>query len=497
MGCKRKRRLQSVKRKKARNVRGKTDKGGRRSCYRYGLMLFAAVRFCMARALCCAALVFYCCGIEKCAAQNPLQNSFSFELGLMRGIGDMPFFSSLFSYMAKPGSFRFLKRKFINSGALRPKIPPSEQQKPEFPVFSAAVFIPKFFDIHERLEQGNLSRRAHMRFAAMTDFFPFEYLDKYGNLTGYNIDLARALCLELAIENICSIEAAPWEELEERLKSGKVDALIAGLAPSNANRAYFRFSRAYMRFPARFMVRSSSGAQQDSLKFMRLGYDFSEFLQMRGGGFRVGAIAGTAHEEMLKSYFSAQPAEENLKKNNSGNRLILVHFPAGQDMLAALSAGEIDFAFGDGLQFSLWLRQCGNSGAGAVSRASVYGECLRQGQDSRRSPSSSGVERAVIAQAALTAPFAASSVFAAAAGAASGGETANKDKDAAVEDKQPCCAFIGGPYLSSVFLGQGLRIAVAGRDPALEQALNYALRQLEIKGKTAELYLRYFSDGFY
>lgn len=64
-------------------------------------------------------------------------------------------------------------------------------------------------------------------------------------------------------------------------------------------------------------------------------------------------------------------------------------------------------------------------------------------------------------------------------------------------DSEKCCAFAGGPYFATDYLGPGLAIAVRKDQGDLVDALNYALKSLEENGKTTELYLRYFPVGFY
>ncbi|WEX09082.1 transporter substrate-binding domain-containing protein [Chelativorans sp. AA-79] len=65
------------------------------------------------------------------------------------------------------------------------------------------------------------------------------------------------------------------------------------------------------------------------------------------------------------------------------------------------------------------------------------------------------------------------------------------------QEGKKCCAFAGGPYLAPEYLGQGLAIAVPQDQPALAQALDYALQQIDADGTFAELYLRYFPISFY
>jgi polar amino acid transport system substrate-binding protein len=64
-------------------------------------------------------------------------------------------------------------------------------------------------------------------------------------------------------------------------------------------------------------------------------------------------------------------------------------------------------------------------------------------------------------------------------------------------DAGGCCRFVGGPYLAPEYLGTGLAIATEIDDPLLTAAFDYALQQIAVKGRFAELYLRYFPVSFY
>jgi len=55
-----------------------------------------------------------------------------------------------------------------------------------------------------------------------------------------------------------------------------------------------------------------------------------------------------------------------------------------------------------------------------------------------------------------------------------------------------CCSFAGGPYLSELYFGQGLAVAMAKENEELKGGIDYALRSINDKGIFAELYLRYF-----
>lgn len=60
-----------------------------------------------------------------------------------------------------------------------------------------------------------------------------------------------------------------------------------------------------------------------------------------------------------------------------------------------------------------------------------------------------------------------------------------------------CCKFSGGPFVSDRYLGHGLSIVTSRENKALNDAFDYALRELSTRGVFAELYLRYFPISFY
>ena len=100
---------------------------------------------------------------------------------------------------------------------------------------ASAQNLPYHSDPTARELVPNLSAVPNIRFLTTADFPPFNYRDKSGELVGYNVDLARAVCADLTIT--CTIQAWPWEQAGKALEDGQGDALIAGLAMSTANGA--------------------------------------------------------------------------------------------------------------------------------------------------------------------------------------------------------------------------------------------------------------------
>jgi len=253
--------------------------------------------------------------------------------------------------------------------------------------------IPQYWDERERLSAPDISSFERVRFLTTNDFPPFNFLDSMGRPAGFHVDLARAICAELEIADICQIQVIPWDELETALEARQGEAIIAGLAVTAETRERFAFTRTYLRFPARFVVQRGS--------------TLAEPLYQTLDDRRVGVLEGSAHEAMLRDYFQdARP----------------VTYTRQNWMMRDLREGKIDAVFGDGVRLSFWL---------------------------------------------------------------GGPETEN------------CCRFAGGPYLSAEFLGVGLAIATSRQNEDLARAFDYALREISVSGRFAELYLRHFPIGFY
>ncbi|WP_274427213.1 transporter substrate-binding domain-containing protein [Chelativorans sp. YIM 93263] len=185
--------------------------------------------------------------------------------------------------------------------------------------------IPHFDDAQTSRAKPDLSTLTRLRFLTSTEFFPFNFLDDRDQLVGFHVDLARAICRELQIIDRCQIQVLPFEELRDTLYDGGGEAIIAGIAITDESRGEYLFSRPYLQFPARFLT----------------GSDVAEtFMDEPMAGKRVGVLADTAHEEMLRDLFS---------------EVQVVTYSREEWLFADLKQERIAAAFGDGMRFAFWL----------------------------------------------------------------------------------------------------------------------------------------------
>ena len=197
---------------------------------------------------------------------------------------------------------------------------------PLAPASASDLSIPNYWDEKERLPKPDLSSVERVRFLTTIDFPPFNYLDAGNRLSGFHIELVRAICRELDIAARCQIQALPWEELDDAIEGRQGEALIAGTAINAATRERYAFSRPYLRFPARFATRRATRLEEPMHRAV--------------AGKRIGVLTRSVHESMLRTYFPAARA---------------VTFSRPDWLQDNLRDGKIDGIFGDGMQLSFWL----------------------------------------------------------------------------------------------------------------------------------------------
>jgi len=188
----------------------------------------------------------------------------------------------------------------------------------------AATAIPNFWDPRRRIERPPVATVPAIRFLTTTDFPPFNFLDDNDRLTGFNVDLARAICTELDID--CTIQSREWDDLVGHLIDGTADAVIAGVAISTENRQRMDFSDVYLQPAARFVVRREDADLATTPEGLR--------------GRTLAVVTRTAHEAYLAAMFP-----------EVGRKL----YPTADAARQALKDGEADAHFGDGLQLAFWL----------------------------------------------------------------------------------------------------------------------------------------------
>jgi polar amino acid transport system substrate-binding protein len=167
-------------------------------------------------------------------------------------------------------------------------------------------------------------KRVAIRFLTESDFPPFNYFDEDNILTGFNVDIARAVCLEL--NAACDIQVRPWADLLPALKKGEADAVIASHTASPGILKQVDFSEPYYYTPARFAAKRGLAQLDISPEGLE--------------GMRIGVAKRTAHEAYLRAFF----------RDSS-----IVTYETPELARDALITGAVDILFDDGISLAFWL----------------------------------------------------------------------------------------------------------------------------------------------
>ena len=169
----------------------------------------------------------------------------------------------------------------------------------------------------------------NLRIATTGDYPPFTYIDHDGAITGFDVDIALALCTELGVE--CEIVLEEWERLIPELRAGSFDAIAASMSITEKRRQRVSFTDRYYSNVVRFVARKGSG-----------------FDRADAAGKTIGAARATIASDWLAA-------------NLTGTATIKL-YASQEELYGDLVAGRLDAVFGDGLGSYAWLQ--GSEGAG-------------------------------------------------------------------------------------------------------------------------------------
>jgi polar amino acid transport system substrate-binding protein len=192
------------------------------------------------------------------------------------------------------------------------------------PVAARADPVPGLWDPGQHLDKPDLSGLKAIRFLTADDYPPLDFDAGDGVLTGFNVDIARAICAELRLP--CTIQPWRWDVLADALEAAKGDAMIASMRATPSLRERFDFTAPYYLTPARFAARKDYPAGEID----------PAALKERS----VGIVKASAHAGYLAKFFPET-------KTKVYDDFAALH--------RGLKAGEVDLAFADGLTLAVWL----------------------------------------------------------------------------------------------------------------------------------------------
>lgn len=160
-----------------------------------------------------------------------------------------------------------------------------------------------------------------LRVGAVGDYRPFNFVDEEGELRGFDVDIAVALCKRLGVR--CRFVRQQWERLIPALREGVIDMVAASMSITEERRRLVSFTNRYYSNMSRFAA-----------------HEAAQFDPGAAAGRAVGAMRGTIASAWL---------EKNVPE------ALLLFYRRPDELLRDLGANKLDAVFGDELGLHAWL----------------------------------------------------------------------------------------------------------------------------------------------
>jgi lysine-arginine-ornithine-binding protein len=187
---------------------------------------------------------------------------------------------------------------------------------------------------------------------------PFSTIDAKGELSGFDIDIARALCAKMEAE--CEIAAQDWDGIIPALLARKYDAIVASLNVTEDRKKVVAFTKPYYRSPSVFVVRKGTDVKDLSPKAL--------------SGKSIGVQTATNHSAFLEDKY--------------GHSIVRLYNTVA-DAYRDLAAGRVEYVLYDKLAVYDWLRSpegdCCEIAPGELNDLAYFGSgvaiALRKGDE--------------------------------------------------------------------------------------------------------------------
>ncbi len=169
------------------------------------------------------------------------------------------------------------------------------------------------------------AQQVKLRIASEGTNPPFSIINASGELEGFDIDIARALCAKMQAE--CEIAAQDWDGIIPALLARKYDAIVASLNVTEDRKNVVAFTKPYYRSPSVFVVRK--------------GTDVKDVSPTALIGKSIGVQSATNHAAYLEDVYS---------------RSIVRLYNTVADAYRDLAAGRVEYVLYDKLAIYDWLK---------------------------------------------------------------------------------------------------------------------------------------------
>jgi ABC-type amino acid transport substrate-binding protein len=146
-----------------------------------------------------------------------------------------------------------------------------------------------------------------LRIAILDNAPPMAYRDAQGQLTGFSVEIARAVCAEMATQ--CDFEVTVLERVIDTLASGEIDIAAVSLLDTPERRQRILFARPYLRSVSLWFARPGIEPGQPGLRVAVVKGSAQEAYARKQGWTTVGVptngqlgsplVAGVAHAAIV------------------------------------------------------------------------------------------------------------------------------------------------------------------------------------------------------
>ena len=169
-----------------------------------------------------------------------------------------------------------------------------------------------------------------VRIATEGAYPPFNWVDAGGQLKGFDVDIANALCAEMKAD--CTLVAQDWEGLIPSLLANKYDAIVASMTITAERKQVVDFTEHYYTTPLSLVV------PKDSL--------IADLSPASLNGKSLGAQASTTQ---------ASYADEKLRPAGAALKL----YPTQDEVNLDMASGRLDAEVADKFVLVDWLKKDG------------------------------------------------------------------------------------------------------------------------------------------
>jgi len=155
-----------------------------------------------------------------------------------------------------------------------------------------------------------------IRFGIEGAYPPFSQTEPNGELTGFDVDMANALCTELEVK--CKIVAQDWDGIIPSLLARKYDAIIAAMSITEERKKKIDFTGKYALIPNKYVAKKGT-----DLTFTKEGLK----------GVKIGVQRATTHDRYIE--------------DNFGESVTIVRYGSFDEAYLDLKAGRIATILGD------------------------------------------------------------------------------------------------------------------------------------------------------